>query len=393
MAINWMTEAQALRGEMVARRRDLHKHPELAFQEIRTAGLVAQELNTLGLEVMTGVGKTGVVGVLEGNLDGPTVMVRFDMDALPVQEANTTDYISQTDGKMHACGHDGHTAIGLSVAKLLSAQRDKMAGRVKFVFQPAEEIAQGAQAMINDGVLTGPAPEVSVGLHLWNDLPIGQVGITDGAAMAGSDTLYILVKGNGGHAALPDQTRDPIVAATMIVSALQTIPSRNVSALDSAVVSITQFHAGYANNVIPSEARLSGTFRTYSDPTHDFVERRIREIATTVAAALGCEAEVSFTRDTLPLYNDPANNARLRKTFQNLNTRLIWHENIRTMGAEDMATFLRAVPGTFLFVGSANDERALNFPHHHPRFDFDEDALPIGAGLLAAAVADYVVHE
>jgi amidohydrolase len=388
-----MSEAQALRDELIARRRDFHQHPELAFEEVRTAGIVAKELNGLGLEVQTGVGKTGVVGILEGNQDGPTVLVRCDMDALPVREANTTEYNSLTEGKMHACGHDGHTAIGLGVAKMLAARRAEIAGRVKFLFQPAEEIAMGAQAMVNDGALINPKPDVSLGLHVWNDLPIGEVSITDGPSMAGSDTLHILIKGFGGHGASPYQTRDPIMCGAMIVNALQTIVSRNINALDSAVVSVTQFHAGDANNVIPSTAKLSGTFRTYTDETHDFVEKRIREIATGIATAMGCEVEIAIKRDTLPVANDLNTNARLRDAFGKLNTELRWHNDVRTMGAEDMAVFLRAVPGTFMFVGSANSARDMDYPHHHPRFDFDEDALPIGAGLLAAAVADYVLHD
>jgi amidohydrolase len=391
MSIDWMQHAQAMRDELIAHRRDFHRHPELAFAEVRTAGIVAEALHRLGLEVATGVGKTGVIGVLDGVGDGPTVLVRCDMDALPVIEQNQTDYTSNEHGKMHACGHDGHTAIGLAVAKMLVAHRDRLHGRVKFVFQPAEEIARGAQAMIDDGALVSPAPQVSLGLHLWNDLPVGEVSITEGSAMAGAAEWEIRVHGSGAHGAMPNQGRDPIVCGAQIVGALQTIVSRNISALDTAVISVTVFKAGDAHNVIPSEAYLAGTYRTYRPEIRDFVDRRLREVAQGVAAALDCRVDIKTTELTPPLINDAATNRRLREVYARMNPGLTFHNDVRTMGAEDMAVFMRQVPGTFLFVGSANRERDLAYPHHHPRFDIDEESLPIGAGLLAAAVADYVI--
>jgi amidohydrolase len=395
MPIDWMARAQALREQMVARRRDLHQHPELGFEEVRTAGIVARELGELGLEVSSGVGKTGVVGILDGERDGPTVMVRCDMDALPITEANTVDYASQTPGKMHACGHDGHTAMALGVAQMLSEQRGKLAGKVKFVFQPAEEIAQGAQAMIADGVLDSPTPEVCIGLHLWNYLPIGEVALAKGPIMAGADDWTITVRGYGGHGALPDQARDPLIAGVQIINALQTIISRNVGGLDTAILSTTTFHAGTTHNVIPAEATFGGTFRTYQPPIHDMVERRLREIATGIAAAMQCEAQVVTHQLTPPVVNDAAVVDRLRHAFSQINgpRPLTWNDTERSMVAEDVSLFLNKVPGVFLLVGSANPARQLNFPHHHPRFDFDEDVLPIGAGLLATAIADYVLAD
>src|SRR5260221_6500586 len=244
MPIDFMSRAQDMREQLVTWRRDFHQHPELAFQEIRTSGIVANELSDLGLEVTRGVGKTGVVAVLEGEHEGPTVLVRCDMDALPILEANRAEYISETDGKMHACGHDGHTAIGLAVARMLTEQRGNIAGRVKFIFQPAEEIAHGAQAMVNDGALSNTKPEVSLGLHLWNTLPLCEVSLTYGPAMSGATSFQISIRGSGGHGAMPYQTHDPIVAGTQIISPLQTIVSRNVNALDTAVISVTTFHAG-----------------------------------------------------------------------------------------------------------------------------------------------------
>src|SRR5689334_17777202 len=238
--MDFKAQAEALRDELIARRRDLHMHPELGFEEVRTAGIVAEELRQLGLEVQTGVGKTGVVGILEGAHDGPTVLVRADMDALPILEENTFEYASTVPGKMHACGHDGHTTIALGVAKLLSQQRDNLAGCVKFVFQPAEEIVSGAKAMVADGVLQNPRPEVTLGLHLWNSMPLGKLGVGAGPVMAGAYTFTIKIVGKGSHAAQPSAGIDPVVCAGQMIGALQTIVSRNVDALDNAVISVTR---------------------------------------------------------------------------------------------------------------------------------------------------------
>lgn len=393
--MDWIRRAEALQPEMIARRRDLHQHPELSFQEFRTAGMVAQELGALGLEVQSGVGKTGVVGILEGAHDGPTIMLRCDMDALPVVEANHTEYNSLESGKMHACGHDGHTTIGLAVAKLLTAERDHLHGRVKFVFQPAEEIGQGAAAMLADGVLSDPKPDYMVGLHLWNEIPVGEVNITDGAMMAGSADWDCVVHGKGGHAALPHRVIDPVVAAAHIVTALQTVVSRSLEPTDTAVVSTTIFNAAQAHNVIPSAVTIGGTFRYFSPDTGHMVEQRIREICTSVAAAFGCTAEVTTIEHTPPVINNAEVNARLRTTFTELDstTPLHYTDGFRTMVAEDVAEFLNRIPGTFLLVGSANAERGLNYPHHHPQFDFDEAAMPIGVGLLSAAIGSYLIPE
>ncbi len=391
MTIDFKAAAHALQDEMVARRRDLHQHPEIAFEEVRTAGIVAEELNNLGLEVQTGIGKTGVVGLLEGDESGPTVLVRADMDALPVSEENSTDYISTVPGKMHACGHDGHTTIGLAVAKMLSAHRDQITGRVKFVFQPAEEIAGGAQAMVKDGVLNDPRPDVSLGLHLWNYLPVGKIGVADGPIMAGSNSFTITLRGKGSHGAIPQDAIDPIVCAAQIVTALQTIVSRNNDPLEGAVVSVTQVHAGHANNVIPPTATLGGTARSFKPDVKTMIEQRLRDIVTNIAQAMNCTAEIKFSEGTIPVVNNPEVAAQVRRTIAPLLGKDPFVLDERSMVAEDMAYLMDDIPGTFLFVGSANDARDLNYGHHHPRFDFDEDALPLGAAVLAQAVASYVL--
>jgi amidohydrolase len=391
--IDFLAEAEALRSEVIARRRDFHQHPELAFQEFRTAGIVADVLTELGMEVQTGIAGTGVIGILEGATDGLTVLVRADMDALPIEEANQTEYVSLEAGKMHACGHDGHTAIALSVARLLSQHRHKIAGRVKFVFQPAEEVGQGARKMIDAGALESPRPDVSLGLHLWNTLPVGTVGIAEGPVMAAASDFTITITGRGGHGAMPEQTIDPVVCAAQMTMAFQTIVSRNTNPLDTAVVTVTQIHAGTTNNVIPDRAVVSGTFRMFRRETRELIDQRMRAIAQYTAAAMNCEVTIQINHFTDPVINDPAVAEKAIEAFRKVGKTETDFVVERTMGAEDVSEFMTDIPGTFFFVGCANPARGLDFPHHHPQFDFDEDALPQGIALLAAAVGEYVLKE
>lgn len=393
MTSDFHAEAEKLLPWMSERRRDFHRHPELGFQEVRTAGIVAQELNKLGLEVTTGVGKTGVVGLLEGDQPGPTVLLRFDMDALPIHETNTTDYVSQNTGVMHACGHDGHTTIGLAVAKLLTPLRPQLGGTLKFVFQPAEEGLGGAEAMVADGVMDqiGPKVERSLALHLWNDQPLGWVGATDGPAMAASERFYIHLQGRGSHGASPHQGRDPLLAGAQIVSALQSIVSRNTAPLESAVLSVTVFKAGEAFNVVPDTAFLGGTIRTFNPKVRELVLQRIVEISEGVARAMGCEAKVDLKKITPATVNEAGMAARVRELARTVPGVTEVVDNERTMGSEDMAYMMQTVPGCYFFIGSNNAEKELNFPHHHPRFDFDERAMVIGATLMARAATDYVM--
>ncbi|HLF01742.1 MAG TPA: amidohydrolase, partial [Anaerolineales bacterium] len=349
-------------------------------------------LNALGLEVRTGVGQTGVVGLLEGDRPGPTLLLRFDMDALPITEANTTDYISQTPGVMHACGHDGHTAIGLAVAKMLAPLRKEIGGVLKFVFQPAEEGLGGAAAMVKDGVLSDPAPERSLALHLWNDKPLGWVAATDGPCMAASERFTITLQGKGGHGASPYLAKDPVAASAQIITALQTIVARNVNALDSAVISVTAVKAGEAFNVIPDSAELRGTIRTFQPEVRELVLRRVSEVADGVARALECQADIQMRSITPVVANDLRMAADLRAIARATPGVTEVVNDDRTMGSEDMAYMMQAgLPGCYFFVGSADAERELNFPHHHPRFDFDERALAQGAALMASAAARYVL--
>jgi len=295
--------------ELVAVRRDLHQHPELGFEEVRTSGIVATKLRALGLEPRTGVGRTGVVAVLNGGRPGKTVLLRADMDALPIQEENDTPYRSLSDGRMHACGHDCHVSVLLAVAKRLAAEAKDLAGRVVFAFQPAEELGGpkgGAEAMIQDGLLDDPKPDAAFGLHVWQDLPVGTVGVTAGPWMAAVDEFTVTVRGRGAHGAMPQASRDPVACLAHIVTALQTLVSRNVDPFHQAVVSVTRLSAGTAFNIIPESAWMNGTIRVFDLGLHAAIPGMFERVVKGVAQGLGCEAEILFERGNLPTVNDPA---------------------------------------------------------------------------------------
>jgi len=387
---DFFIEAQLLKEYSRGLRRDFHRHPEIGFQEVRTAGIVSQELNELGLEVTTGVAKTGVVGLLETPRPGPVVLVRFDMDALPIIEETGAEYTSQNPGVMHACGHDGHTAIGLSVARLLSKRIDELSGAVKFVFQPAEEGLGGAEGMIAEGVLVNPRPDITLALHLWNEKPVGWFGVTPGPLMAASEVFQIRLEGKGGHGALPHLAVDPILAASQIVSALQSISARNISPLKSAVVSITSLNAGETFNVIPQTLEMKGTIRTFEKDIRQVVIERFREIVQGVGETMGCQVEIDLQLLTPAVVNDPVITQRVYEEGKRIFPDAFFDTSIRTMVSEDMAYMMEDIPGCYFLVGSANPAKGLDAPHHHPRFDIDEEALPNGVALLAGVIASYL---
>ncbi|GAC1630834.1 MAG: amidohydrolase [Ktedonobacteraceae bacterium] len=379
--------------DLVAMRRDLHEHPELAFEEIRTSGIVAQRLRALGLEVQTGIAKTGVVGLLQGGasaVDVKTIALRADMDALPIHELNKIDYRSQTDGKMHACGHDGHTSILLTVADILSKRRAELAGNVKFIFQPAEEQIGGAEPMVKEGALHGV--DGIIGLHLISNHPLGLVGVRAGTVFASADRFILTVRGKGGHAAMPNGAIDPIVASAYIITALQTLISRETSPFSPAVVTIGTINAGTAFNIIPETAVMQGTMRAFSAEHREKLLRRINEVATSVASAMGASCEIQHFDGCPPCVNDPAmtelvyNAAVATVGEKNVDT----SENVMTAGSDDMSFFLDAVPGCYFIVGSGNARKETDFPHHHPRFNVDEDALPTAVEVLARAALDFL---
>ncbi len=369
--------------DIVALRRDFHEHPELGYEETRSSDIIAQRLRTLGFEVRTGVGKTGVIGTLK-NGEGPLILVRADMDALPIHEQNEWDWKSGVSGKMHACGHDCHMAIGLSVARLLSENRD-WNGTLKMMFQPAEEGGNGAGAMISDGLLD-PKPDAALALHVWSDLASGQVGFREGPLMAAADLFTARIFGRGGHGASPHQAIDPVLIAAHLVTALQSIVSRTVNPLQPAVVTVASIHAGDAFNVIPDEATIAGTTRAFDEPTRDLLERRVREIIETLPQVWGARGVCDYQRAYPPTVND----ARITNLARAAVQEEIGADNVvlgePTMGAEDMSLVLQQVPGCYFFVGGRNESIGATYPHHHPKFNVDEECLHIGARSMAAAV-------
>ena len=383
-------DVQQIIPEVVRLRRDLHQHPELGFQEVRTSALVAARLEELGLPVRRNVARTGVVALLEGALPGPTLLLRADMDALPIQEETGLPYASRNPGVMHACGHDGHTAILLGVAQVLARRRETLAGRVKFVFQPAEEGLGGAEPMIAEGVLEEPRVDAAVGLHLWSPLPVGTVGVRPGPMMAAADTLRIRVRGRGGHAAAPHRTVDPILAAAHLVVATQSVVSRSVDPADSAVISLCRIQGGQAGNIIPEEVELVGTVRSFRAEVRDRLRQRLEELAHHVPRAFGATADLDFELGYPPVVNDPAMTELVTSACREVLGGPASVVDCHTMGGEDFAFFLREVPGCFFFVGSGNPDRETHHPHHHPRFDLDEDALGLGVQCLVRIVERYL---
>ncbi len=385
---DFLDEAQALFQYTRQMRRDFHQHPEIGLKEIRTAGIVSRELTNLGLEVKTGIGITGVVALLEGKGPGPVVLLRFDMDALPIDEETGAEYASINDGFMHACGHDGHIATGLTVARILNNHRDEFNGTLKFVFQPGEEGLGGAEKMIADGVLQDPEPSVALGMHVWNEKPVGWVGITPGPLMAAADIFTVRITGQGGHGAVPNLTHDPILAASQVINGLQSIVARNVSPLKTAVVTVASIHGGEAFNVIPAQVEMKGTLRTFEPVVREVVIKRMHEIIENLARGMGCQADIEITAISPALVNDPEVTSRVQKVAGRLLPNDDLDFQATTMGAEDMAFILQKVPGCFVFIGSANSEQHLDAPHHSAKFDFDESILPKAAGLIAASAME-----
>jgi len=379
------TEIAALTGQLVAWRRDFHRHPEVAFQETRTSAVVREFLESLGLPVRS-AGGTGLVAVLEGNPGGKTVALRADMDALPVQEEGEKDYRSLNRGVTHACGHDGHMAMMMAAAKVLTGRKSDFSGRVVFLFQPAEERPPGgAKRMIEEGALE--SVDAVFGLHLWQPFPTGMIGVIKGPMLAQADNFSLTVKGKGGHGAMPHTAVDPILAAAQIIVNCQSIVSRNVDPLKPCVVTFGTINGGTAHNIIPAEVSMAGTVRTFDLTVQALAERRLREIAEETAKAFGASCRVEYMTGYPALVND----AGMVDFVTGVAKRVLGEGCLRpfdpVMGGEDFAYYLQKVPGAFLFLG-AGDGR--EFPHHHPAFDIDEKALPLGALLITSVALEFL---
>jgi amidohydrolase len=376
---------------LVETRRDLHRHPELGFQEFRTAGIVAERLRAAGYEVQTGVAETGVVGTLHGGAGtGPTLLLRADMDALPIAEECAHDFTSTNAGVMHACGHDAHVAVGLAVAERLARSRAEWGGTVKYMFQPAEEGLGGAVGMIEAGVLEGV--DAALGLHVWLGLPSGVVGVVSGPQMAGAGEFEVTVRGKGGHGAIPHETVDAVLIASQCVVALQSVVSRNVSPLEAAVVTVAAFHAGSAHNVIAETATLKGTVRAFNPAVMKELPARVERVVAGVCAAMGASYEFRYRPEAPPTVND----GRMAEIVRREAVRIVGEErvrtdpDVRTMAAEDFGDVLERVPGCYFFVGGRNEERGILHPHHSPRFDLCESCMPVAVDVLDAAARAYL---
>ena len=379
------SEVKALSAEMTSLRRDLHAHPELGFQEVRTAGIIAKRLTELGYTVRTGLGKTGVTGLLRGGKPGKTVLLRADIDALPIREETNVPWRSETAGVMHACGHDAHTAMGLAAAAILAKEAPSLVGDLFFVFQPAEELLIGAEAMLKDGALEGVRADAAFAIHLMNRWPVGTVAICDGSAMTSADKLTLTITGQGGHGASPHLAIDPIVASAQIITALQTLVSRETPPLSTAVLSLTTLKAGTAFNIIPDAVEMTGTLRCFDAALREKLLASLRRTAEGLAASLRCTARVESQFLTPALRNDPAATALAREVAATIvgESRIVAAEPLT--GSDDVAYFWERVPGCYAFVGSAKPEWSPAPAAHNAKFDIDESAMEIGTEFLVRA--------
>src|SRR5690625_1819927 len=370
-------------------RRYMHQHPELSFEEVNTAKYIEEKLRVFGVEVQTQIGGHGLVGILKGANPGKTIALRADFDALPIEDEKDVPYRSNNPGIMHACGHDGHTSALLRTASVLSGYREAINGTVKFIFQPAQEKSPGgAKFMIEEGILDDV--DYVYGAHLASDIPLGQIGVGAGYQMAAVDKFEIKIKGHGGHGAQPHESVDSLVIGTSVVEGLQKIVSRNVDPLKSAVVTIGVFQAGNAFNIIPDTAKIEGTVRTFDGDVRDQVEARIHSIVKGITNGFDADYDINYLRGYPALYNHEKETKIVRKLLTDDFT----EENIiplqPTMGAEDFAYFLEEKPGTYFRVGSKNESESTHYPHHHPKFDFDERALIKISQSFARIVSHYL---
>lgn len=382
--------SEELKQEIIEMRRDFHAHPELGFQEFRTADKIEAYLKNLGLKPER-VATTGVTAYLEGKKDGPTILLRADMDALPIREENTVDYRSRNDGIMHACGHDAHTAMLLGAAKVLVGMKDQLEGNIKFLFQPNEEVA-GAEILIEQGAMDNPGVDAAVGIHIWTPLPSGCIGVQAGAVMATMDVFKITVKGRGGHTGYPESAVDPIIAAADIVTSVQTIQTRRVSLMKPTVIMFGKINGGTKNNIIPDEVVLEGTMRYLYDsekPGEDNPPKLLDRLVHTVCETHGCSYELEVMRENTAVINDKNMVEIARRAARDVtgdSDRVVEHAS---MAGEDFAAYAARVPGVFIFLGTGNPEKETDFPHHNPRFNIDEDTLPAGVELYIRSALEY----
>jgi amidohydrolase len=383
MKININKEIQKISGDIYTYRRDFHQNPELSFQEYRTAETISKYLDSFGITHKTNIGETGIVGELDFG-EGPTIALRADMDALPIQEIGDLEYKSKNEGVMHACGHDGHMAILLGVANVLSKNKKIKKGKIRFIFQPAEEGGGGARYMIEDGCLEG-VDEI-YGLHLWNYQPLGEIGVKEGPIMAAADMFDIIVKGKGGHGAAPQGTIDAIVVASHLVTALQTIVSRDTNPLENTVVTIGKISGGENFNVIADQVKLSGTTRAYTEKNRIMIKNRMKDIIDGVSKAFGTEIALNYKEGYPPTINHQLPTKHILDAASQVVGKGAGFPYL-SMGGEDFSYYLQNIPGCFFFIGSAPDEKdTLSTPHHCSHFNIDERALLVGASVYISLI-------
>ena len=380
--MNIKEEVLSLKDEVISIRRDLHKHPELGFKEVRTSEIIENYLKNLGIEVKTHVAETGVVGLIRGKEVGKTILLRADMDALPIEELNDVSYKSVNKGVMHACGHDGHTAMLLVAAKVLAHHKDELKGNVKLIFQPSEEKDPGgAIKMIEEGAMENPPVEKAFGMHLGNMIPAGIIGIKEGVFTAEADRFKIIITGKGGHGAYPHTSVDPVIIASQTVMNLQTIVSREINPIQPIVLTVGKIQSGDVFNVIPETAELLGTVRTLDKNVAKSIPERIQRIAENTAKVFRGSAKTEYHFGYPPIVNSKEETNYVIKIAEGV----VGKEHILatpvSMGGEDMSYFLEKVPGAFFWLGSMNKEKGLDKPHHSAYFNFDEDVLPIGVEM------------
>lgn len=377
-------EIASLLPQVIHWRRHFHRHPEVAFHEVHTSQNIYDILSAIDGIAVSRPTATSVIGELRGGLPGSVLAVRADIDALPIHEENDIDYRSVNDGAMHACGHDGHTAIVLGLATLLARHRDDLPGTVRFIFQHAEELAPGgAQELVKAGVMTGV--DHVIGIHLWSPLPVGRIGLISGPAMAAPDNFEITLHGSGGHAAQPNLTVDPIAIGALIVTALQQVVSRTVDPLDPVVLSVTQFHAGSAYNIIPDTATLTGTVRTFDAALRSSIPQQMERIISGITSAFGAKYDFRYERGYQPVVNDAQLTERLAEVVEHTFGADTLIPMRPSMGGEDFSAYQQKSPGVFAFVGARNELKGITHPHHHPQFQIDEDSLSIGLRYFTAA--------
>ena len=389
--MNIKKQITSLKDELIGLRRDFHKHPELGFEEHRTSEIVANYLEKCGLNVKRGIAKTGVVALLEEDVQGPTLLLRADMDALPIQEENEVPYKSVNNGVMHACGHDGHIAMLLVAAKILSDYREKIKGNIKFVFQPNEEVG-GVKLMVEEGVLENPQVDAAMALHLWTPLESGTIGVVAGPITATLDVFNLKIKGKGGHTGYPENAVDPIIAAANIIQTIQIIQTREISALKPTIIMFTKIKSGVKSNIIPHEVSLEGTMRYLhkgGEKNEEKLEKRFERIVKAICKAHRTEYELKFNVENRAVINDPD----MTKLVETIAEEVLGNSNriisyISTAG-EDFSEFADRVPSVFYFVGAGSIEKESNYPHHNPHFNIDEDAMLIGVEMHVRSTLEF----